>query len=287
MIERSRIERTDERKKSTLGERALNLLPLFNLKTEGTEHLQEIPEGAHVIYATSHLSNLDMPLAIAALAKEGVRNLRLTESSVHEELFRDPLGYLGRFLAGGPKNSMSISYVGGMGPQSRGTFNPNDYNPMKDTLLQGDGLVVAAYYDPKHQEKEYRLPNKGGYAAAYLANITPNTFIVPVAVDTHSDKPMNTPDVWILERIKKGHLPEVNIRIGKPLLPQKIEGIEDFGEIIKQRKELDPQTDSQKYEGFSRMRRSLKEESDRIMAAIAELLPEEKRPVTKTGEILK
>ena len=219
-----------------------------------------------------------MPIAIAALADTWGKNLKVMQASTNER-FGNTLGAKIARTIEGADDALAVSFRGKPGEQGRsGVFNPDDYALMRKSLEEGSSLVAAAYFDPTYQNKEWHLPARGGYGGVYLAQITPETVIVPIAVDIQSEKPLGMGDKGIMQIIKEVR-PRVAVRIGCPLEPQKIEGIERFKEILKRREHRESITDAEHAE-FTRMRRALREESDRVMQNLSDMLPPKKRAVT-------
>lgn len=72
--------------------------------------------------------------------------------------------------------------------------------------------------------------------------------------------------------------------IGKPITPEKIEGIEELGEILKRRKENPKSITKGDLVRARELQQALQAESNKVMASLAEMLPEEKRgPWAATG----
>jgi hypothetical protein len=260
---------------TTLADRSLEVISeLFKLEVEGAENLREIPPGKHILFLTTHLSDIDMPIAIAGLAKENVRNLKLAELSTHFDFLKNPTAYLGR-LAGGA-NSLPVSHTLNFRGEHT-VFNPEDFPPMKDVMLAGDHMVMAAYFNLKktYKEKKWELPEKGGNGGVYLAQITPDTVIVPVAVDIQTPEPIAMGGPNPAELIKYHNAP-ARVRIGKPLEPHPISGVEKFAGLLEKFKKNTRLTDEERNE-FTRIHRALREESDRVMHSLSDMLPEEKR----------
>lgn len=262
-------------KTTTVAERVKKFVSLgFRVELLGGEKLREIPANKHLIFLTTHMSNHDMPVAIAALAEEK-NNLKIAEASTHENFSQNPTGYLGR-KAIGEGNSFSIEYTGGQG-EGDGIFNPDNYEPMKQALEDGYDMVVAAHFDPQYRVGQWRLPKKGGHGGVYLANITPDSLIVPVAVDIRSAESFGMKDIGIIKIIKEKR-PKAQVSIGEPLEPTRIEGLDRFADILRKRKQGVHVNDEER-ELFGRVCEQLRLESSRVMEALANLLPQGKRPI--------
>jgi len=133
---------------------------------------------------------------------------------------------------------------------------------------------MAAYYDADYKSKEWRLPAKGGSGGVYLASFTPDTLIVPVAVDIKSKEAFAMGDSGIAKILKEMR-PEVDVILGEPYTPAKIDNIDKFGDILRKRKQNIPTTDEERTI-FTNVHTALRQESNRLMEKLAELLPANK-----------
>ena len=107
------IKKSSEKKKEFTPRRlmlaidALLKLQTKNIEIEGSEHIKEIPLNRKVIVATTHLSDLDVPLTVHALGNE--LNLVITNESVHHHFKEEAPTNIGLRLAG-KENFISIDY---------------------------------------------------------------------------------------------------------------------------------------------------------------------------------
>ena len=264
---------------TVLAERVRKMVStLFRLETSGLENLAELPPGKRVIFLTTHMSDYDVPITIAALAEKFPR-LKVAEDSTHEEFAKNPGGYLGRQLTGA-KDSFSVEYSSGESG-NKAVFNPENFEGMKKSLEEGNTMVIAAYYDTSYQGKTWRLPEKGGNGGVYLGQITPDSVLIPVAIDIKSKKHFGMGDPGIGQIIKQMR-PHVEVHIGKPIIPVRIEGVDRFKEILSKRKSGEKMTDEDRAD-FSRIHDALKNESDKVMRSVSDMLPPEKRHEANIG----
>jgi len=272
-------KKPDKEKTTPVAERVRKFVALgFRVELDGAEKLKEISKDKHLIFLTTHMSNHDMPITIAALAQEKA-NLKVAEASTHKTFSKNPSGYIGR-KAIGEENSFSIEYTGGQG-DGDGIFDPDDYEPMQEALTDGYDMVIAAHFDSKYKEKEWRLPKNGGYGGVYLANITSDSIIIPVAVDIQSAEQFGMTDIGVSQIIKERR-PKAKVSLGEPLEPKKIENLDKFAEILRKRKKNIPIT-AEEREIFKNVHKELRLESNRVMESLANMLPKEKRSVS--GEL--
>lgn len=244
---------------------AFEKMVLGTVTVEGMERISSIPKDRKVIIATSHASDLDIQLATHALG--GYFDLMITNQSLQHTFAKDPMSNIGMRVAG-PKNFMPIEYRVANNKKNP-HFKPEDYENMADAMDTGKTMVIAAHNPSKRGQLE-----RGGYAAAYLAQLT-NAVIVPVGVDIHNK---GDADIGIAEKPLKVVLnrPDATVRIGEPFSLGSIEGIQRMAEIMDKR-DRGERLNAEEVKEFSLLNKNLKEKSAEIMAHVAALIPEEKR----------
>jgi hypothetical protein len=238
-----------------------------DIKTEGMENLDLIPPGKKVVFAPTHISDGDMP--VAALVLGDRFKLGIANQSMHHHLTGEPPMYLGLLMAGKDNfYPMDFDWIKlGKKKGKIGRFNPDNYLAMRDAMANEGKAMVMAAHSPTFNSK---LPDRGGIAAAYLAAIS-DAVIVPVAIDYQSEHTI-TAETHLKNAT---HRAEVKAIIGKPIEPKPIKGIERFPEIFKKDKEK-MASDEERAE-LKRIRQSLSQDSDELMRQLADLLPEKKR----------
>ena len=260
---------------------------LFNSRLEGEENLKSIPTGRPIIFMTTHLSNNDVPLAVASLGKY-FPNLTVAHSSTHQKFSNNSGAYLLLHI-GGLENFFPIKFNGGRG-EGKGSFRPDNYEHMRDSLeggvpdksgkpQEGRPIIVASHYTPNNKSGEWKLPPQGGIGGPYLAQITKNVVIVPVAIEIKSDKPfgLKTNDIGMLAKRTLGRKTlEATVHVGKMMEPKKIEGIERLGDLVRKR-EKGVKMSAEELARIKELYKKLSDESDRVLDAQAALLPEKTR----------
>ena len=237
-----------------------------NFKVKGEENLQKIPKDKKLLIVTSHISDIDMPIATYALVKEF--NIFLTNQSSQHTFSGDPaMNSIMRLV--GKDNFAPIDYRQD-GSLKRSAFNPNNFIDINEGKAKekGNRIPMVAAHNPARGE----LP-KGGYGAVFLAQIMDAT-ILPVAVDLKSDsatEPMGMADNQITTLKAK---PEMEVTIGEPIFLDQIGGLK---EALKDRDEKE----NKERLNIHPFKEDLKRQSDEIMKKIASLLPEEKRGAYK------
>jgi hypothetical protein len=207
---------------------------LFRVSLHGEERLKEVSPDKKIIVAFTHLSDLDGPLAMAAMAQydERFNDAVVADSSSHYEFAQNPPAFLARKLLN-EKNFARIEHTRG-GAESRGILDPSNFEALKVTLDQGRAVFIASYYDPKYAGFLYKLPEKIGKGAALLSQITENASVVPVSVDIGTKRPIGLGPRPNYQQLLKEGRPPVSITIGKPLEFKRIPEIEKLKELLRQ-----------------------------------------------------
>lgn len=234
------------------------------INVEGIEHIKEIPPDKKVIIVTTHLSDLDVPIAALKLGK--YFNIAITSESLHHS-FRGEAGVNIGLRIAGKENFIPIEYKKVKGGK-QGAFNPENFKPIKDALNSGKAVVIAGH----NPTQKWQLP-KGGYGAAYLADITENAILLPVTVNLESEEPIGMAETLVKNIAKR---PDANINIGAPMEIKKIIGIGDLADIMNKRDHGETLT-HQERKRFSELKKALEVQSDAIMEKLASPLPEKKK----------
>lgn len=238
---------------------------------ENREILKKIPKDAKIIFAPSHLTNHDLLIATYDLCKDF--DLAITDESTHHHITQEPSIYLDLALTGFD-NYFPIDYVFDKKESSgkRGVFNPENYFPMKEAMEKQNKAMIIAVHSPSPELGI--MPDKGGIADVYLAQITENTVIVPMAVniDFPEDDP-RTEDNMDLKSFTSP--PTAKIIYGEPIRFEKIPGIEKMRELAKKNEEKT--ATPEEHNEFIALKKALRDQATLLMYKIAELLPAGKR----------
>jgi hypothetical protein len=234
------------------------------IQTYGEEHLKEIPPDKKVIIATTHISDLDVPIATLKLGK--YFDIAITNQSIQHFFLREPSTNIGIRIAG-RENFIPIDTKKIEG-KKQGEFNPQNFAPMRDALEKGKAIIIAAH----NPTRKWKL-SKGGYGAAYLTAISENVVILPVVVNIESDEPLGMAETILKNIVKR---PDASVYIQKPIELETINGIEDFERILGKRRRGEKLTKKERLR-FSELKTALEKRSDQIMQALASGLPEKKR----------
>ena len=235
-----------------------------DIQTHGEEHLKEIAPNKKVIIATTHISDLDVPIATLKLGK--YFDIAITNQSIHHSFLGEPGTNIGIRIAG-RENFIPIDTKKIEG-KKHGEFNPQNFAPMREALERGKAIIIAAH----NPTQKWKL-SKGGYGAAYLTAISENVTILPVVVNIESDEPLGMAETILKDVVKR---PDATVYIQEPIELEKINGIEDFEKILRKRKRAEKLTKEERFR-FSELKTALEKRSDQIMQALASDLPKKKR----------
>lgn len=254
-------------------------LSFGKIEVKGEENLNDLPPDTKVVLAATHISDADL---LSPIAKLGNRfNIRVAAPSLHFNVLSkekgDAMPALSLKMAGGEDVAMPIDYGWEEHREAGrsyvpGGFNPLNFEPMKDALDEGNIILIAAYSPPA--VKDGKLPRRGGYGDVYLAEIA-DAVIVPIAVDVKSDDPHAAIRKKGLTSLRGR--PDVAMTVGAPIVPGKIEGIDDLAKILGRRAEGAGGITQEELARVKEIQSELRKESNRVMAALAAMLPEGKR----------
>ena len=265
-------EKETASKRLSLALEAQMKLTVKEMRLHGEEHINAIPEGKKVIIATTHISDIDIPLVAAALSK--YFDIAITNMSIHHSFFAEPSTNIGMRIAG-KENFIPIDFNKDEG-EKRASFNPDNFEPMAKALDEGKAIIIAAH-NPAHG---WAL-TKGGYGASYLSDIAKgDVVILPVSVNLVSEKPVGMHESKIKTLTEK---PVADIYINEPIELEKISGIKDLSDIMHKHEKGVRLTPLER-QRFSELKATLQSQSDSIMERLAASLPEEKRGGYKVAE---
>lgn len=239
-------------------------IQLGKIETSGRENLEKLPKDKKVVIATTHISDMDIPLTVHALGND--LDLVITNQSVHYKFTSEPSMNITMRLIG-KDNFLPIDFTGKGTKKHPIGFNPDNFTPMMEAMDKGKAIIVAGH----NPSLEGRL-EEPGYGATYLAEMA-NAIILPVSVGIISKENLGTAQNVLKTFFKK---PNAHVQIGEPFFLEKIEGIEKMKELMDKRKEGNRLT-AEEVSEFSKLKKGLKEQSEVLIKKLAEITPEEKR----------
>ena len=244
----------------------LTQLQVGKIDVRGKENISKIPEGKKVIIATTHISDVDLPLVSYVLGNDF--NIAVTDQSVHHYFKEEPSTNIGLRIAG-KENFIPFDYRKDGDGKKNPRFNPENFEPMKAALNNGKSLVMAAH-NPSYEGKL----EAGGNCAVYLAGLDPDTVLLPVTVNlkTNTSISAKNPLQAIVEK------PDAEVTIGEPVVIEQIPNLKIIASIMAKRKNKETISKEELAE-FSSARKKLNEESDKLMRILSDMTPEEKRGI--------
>ena len=252
-------------KRLMVGLEALIKLQIGNVKIEGAEHIKEIPiDRKKIIVVSSHLTDLDMPLVASAVGNDF--NIKMVNMSVHHSFSQEASTAFGVYAAG-KDNFIPVDYTKEKtGDKTVDPFNVENFEPMIKALDEGKQILIAGH-NPSHDGKFH----KPGLGAAYLALLT-DAVILPVGVKIESKGDIGMYGSGVKTFLKK---PDADIKIGLPFELSKIDGIEEFKNILEKRKRNEQLTNEER-KRFKELSLLLREKADEILKKLIELVPDKK-----------
>lgn len=238
-----------------------------DIELKGKENIKAIPPGAKVVIMTTHLTDLDVLLAIHAVARD--LNVAVMNESVHHNFFGEQGEFttsLGLRVAG--KNSfIPIDFKKtASGAKAPKAFNPENFEPAAKAVEEGKAVLIAAH-NPSQKPLQNLDNVRGGYGGVYLSLLT-DAYILPVTVVLDRATGMYVPALEKIKKMKEDR-PNASVVIGKPFKLEKVPEIKRFGELTKKRKTGSELTDEERTE-FSKLADVLREKSEEIISRMSD-----------------
>lgn len=254
-------------------------------KVIGFDNLEKIPKNINPVIAATHLRT-DASLQI--IARELCRkfNLGIAVQSGNRKV---PI-INALFTLIGQDNFYDIDSVterkkvyGKMERVDKYKINLSNYEVMKDAMEKGKTILISAHYSPIYTGV---LPKKPGFAMIYLAHLSGQRVVVPVVLDMHTDdegigridRKFN-----IVKNLLMGNRPKSKMTICEPITLDSIDpsSIELMKKWIMARSDRKPsglnlKEQEKAAEAYRRMRQV---DGSKVMYAIAQALPLEKRGI--------
>ncbi len=243
--------------------RAFTTLSIGEMEVRGKDHLAEIPAGAHVVTAASHISDMDMMPVLQTLGTDF--DFVITDQSVLRDVRRELPNVVAHFIAG-RRHFIPISWHFDGEGKKHGQLNMKDFHPVREAMRHGKAVLMAA-----HNPSYGSLP-KPGVGAMLIAETTPNVVILPVSVDVQYKHPEQRSDfrgrvLGLLER------PKAVVSIGHPIVP--IERTDPADLMIRP---------DHPAKAVRRVVTGMRDRSRVIMEQLASMLPEGKRGMYRRTE---
>jgi hypothetical protein len=268
-IEHNFNNKIEERKEVStrlwLANEAMIKIAIGEIETLGKDNINKIPPGSKVVIMTTHLTDLDVPIAIHTVAKD--MNISIMNMSVHHNFFDEASTNIGMRIAG-KDNFIPVDYKkdeSGPGGKSPENFNPNNFEPALADMDKGKAIMIAAHNPSR--EAANNLDNvKGGYGGVYLAELS-NAYILPITVSLDRAAGMYGDN---LKTIKEK--PNASVAIGEPFQLEKIDGIENLSKLTKKREDGN-KLNEEEFAEFFRITKALREQSELVIKHMSSQLP--------------
>lgn len=247
----------------------LGIAPLISgVEIKGKEHLDELPPEKRVVVATTHISDIDIPIALKALGED--LDLVISDMSTNH-LFKN-IGIKAGLMAAGEHNFKPIDFVEQKEGFPIAKFNPDNFIEMTEKT---DKDVIVAAHNPSRRG----TLEDGGVGAVYLAQLA-DSVILPVAVNIPTTEQYQSTSNF-LETAKNvvktiTERPKAEVSLGAPITFEKIEGIDDYKKILDKRKSGD-KLSREEIDRFKEISAELRKQSESLMEVLSQMTPEEKR----------
>lgn len=250
----------------------------------GLDNLEKIPKGMNPVIAGSHLRT-DASLQIIAreLDKNFDIGIAFQAENRKNPIINTMFTIIGQDHFYDVDHTTTWSKVNGKSERDdKYMLNFNNYDVMKQAMEKGKTMLIAAHYAPIYNGI---LPNKPGFAAIYLAHLSGQRVVLPVALDIYTDDPdTGRADRKgnIAKKFLTGNRPKSKMTICEPITLDLIDSADIelmkkwlMGRLNRIPLNLNIEERKRAVETFKRMR----QDGERVMYALAEKLPPEKRGV--------
>lgn len=250
----------------------------------GWENLNKIPKGINPVIAGTHLRS-DAPLQIIARELGGKFDIGIALQAGNRKIYLTNA----LFTLIGQRNFYDIDNIttretvnGKSMRTDKYPFNPDNYEVMKEAMEKGKTILISAHYSPIYNGI---LPDKPGFAAAYLAHLSGQRVVLPVALDMYTDDEDAGRDdrrMLIVKNLLTGNRPKTKMTICEPVVFDFIDAA-SLALMKKWRMEryqkhsnLKPEDQEIARETFKKVR---DQDGGKVMRALAKALPPEKRGI--------
>lgn len=251
----------------------------------GLENLEKIPKNVNPIIAGSHLrSDASIQIIARELSSRFNIGIAIQAGNRRNPLIDVLLTLVGQSNFYDIDNTTEVKKVNGKTEKiHKYKINLNNYEVMKKAMEKGKTMLVAAHYAPIY---DGILPKKPGFAVIYLAHLSGQRVVVPVALDIQTDNE-DTGRIDRLSNIAKnlilGKRPKSKMTICEPITLDPIDplSMELMKKWIMARADQKPSGLSSKEEEKAKeaYRKMREDDGSKVMYAIAQALPAEKRGI--------
>lgn len=240
----------------------------------GLKNLTKIAKNKGIVVATTHLSDIDVQVVTSVISHYKRTGMAILAAHLNVPFYGDTLQLLTENNLYGVSGSFGFKFFKGQGATFK--FEPTDFHKMKVALDEGGALVIAAHI-PTY---DWKLPDKSGLGAVFLAQQEDEPLILPVAVDIDHKKStvagtFYTDFKGTLIRLITGRRPKSKLFIGKAIELQKIS--QHDLELVRKFYKKDEKLTDEELLITEKTINKLQEQRGEVMSSLASLLPHEKR----------
>lgn len=250
----------------------------------GLHNLEKIPKGINPIIAGTHLrSDASLQIIARELGKKFNLGIALQSENRKNPLINVFFSLVGQDNFYDIDNKTIRRMVNGKSERTDTyKLNLNNYEAMKDAMKIGKTLLIAGHWAPVYNGI---LPDKPGFATAYLAHLSNQRVVLPVVLDIYTDDE----DLGRIDRISKiiknlltDNRPKSKMTICKPIILDPINSLDiDLMRRLMQAKIEQKSSGLNSKEGKIAVEtnKKIRRDSERVMYAFAKVLPPEKRGI--------
>lgn len=243
----------------------------------GLEHLAEL-QGKPVIFAVTHLSDIDVQTAAAELSAYMPLDVATLATNMEDPIQRRAMKIAGLSHFHPIQNTFDARTQ-----TPHATFRAEDFAQMQQAIEAGRSIVIAAHNPTRKGE----FPKHAGIGAVYLAQLT-GVPVIPVSLDIQSKTPVGLADdlFGVTRRLISGRRPQATLTIGEPiqlgpLNPERLdhttEDIQDVAMVLSgQQRELGI-VSGERYMRALKNTSALYKQAVKVMQVLASQLSPEKR----------
>lgn len=247
-------------------------------------NLEKIPKGINPIIAGTHLrSDTSLQIIARELGKKFNLGIALQSENRKNPLINAFFSLVGQDNFYDIDNKTIRRMVNGKSERTDTyKLNFNNYEAMRDAMKIGKTLLIAGHWAPIYNGI---LPDKPGFAAVYLAHLSGQRVVLPIALDIYTDNE----DLGRIDRIPSiiknlltGNRPKSKMTICKPLILDPINSLEIdlMKRLIQAKIEQKPSGLNSKEEKIAvETNKKIRRDSEKVMYALAYVLPPEKRGI--------
>lgn len=250
----------------------------------GLENLEKIPKGINPVIAGTHLRT-DTALQIIAREIDEKFDIGIAQQAGNRKnpIINTMFTIIGQDHFYDVDHATTWSKVNGKSERDdKYMLNFNNYDVMNEAMKKGKTILIAAHYSPIYNGI---LPNKPGFAAIYLAHLSGQRVILPVALEIKTEDPDTgraDRSSNVAKKLLTGNRPKSKMTICEPITLDPIDpaNIELMKRWLTARQDQKPSgLTSEEHKKAKETFRRMRQDGEKVMYALAKALPPERRGV--------